>query len=222
MTNADSTSGAGAEPPAGASGRAGSESFAPFTADELARLSSFTDHGSRGLYLMACISDRIKGPLKPVIVGGFAVEWYTGGGYSTVDLDVAYLRPDRIGSMLESLGFTKVNRHWVSTRYDLQIEVPSHAVDRVVLDHSLTIEIAGHRAVMIGVEDLIIDRLCGYTHGRSTGDLHWATSLYAAYADRLDGDYLLSRARTERVEEALLEAKRQAESSGHDAADREL
>ena len=171
---------------------------------------------------MGCICGRIEGVLKPVIVGGFALEWYTGGGYSTSDIDVVYPNPERIGELLEGIGFTKVNRHWVSIQYDMQIEVPHHALDGVVLDHAMTIEIEGRQVLMIGIEDLIVDRLRRCVHAGSTGDSHWATSLLAAYDKNLDQQHLDSRAMFERVEEALLQARRQAESISHDAADREL
>jgi hypothetical protein len=57
--------------------------------------------------------------------------------------------------------------------------------------------------LLIGIEDLILDRLNGYTFAKSTDDLHWAAELLVMYRDRLDLEYLQTTARDDRVSDGL-------------------
>lgn len=49
----------------------------------------------------------------PVIVGGQVVEFYTSGGYSTMDIDIlCEFRIAEIDSALKPLGFEKAGKYW--------------------------------------------------------------------------------------------------------------
>jgi hypothetical protein len=63
--------------------------------------------------------------------------------------------------------------------------------------------------VILGVEDLLIDRLRAWIHGTSEEDGRWARRLALLYADRLDWSYL--RAKTAPV---AAEARAMAELEG--------
>ena len=52
----------------------------------------------------------------------------------------------------------------------------------------------GLRVVVIGVEDLLIDRLRAWVHWRSDEDGRWARRLALLYSDRIDWRYVLERA----------------------------
>lgn len=106
----------------------------PFSAEDRTHIAGLADKTKRGLYVMALISEQLIG-LKPVVVGGFAMEFYSTGGYRTSDIDALYLRPQEVGALLETLGFRRVNRHWVSETFDLQIEFPGHAIEQRAVDH---------------------------------------------------------------------------------------
>jgi len=64
--------------------------------------------------------------------------------------------------------------------------------ERVALDES-RVE-APTADVVLGVEDLLIDRLRAWVHWKSDEDGRWAQRLAALYAERLDWAYLRSRA----------------------------
>ena len=69
-----------------------------------------------------------------------------------------------------------------------------------------------HRVVyIIGVEDLIIDRLDAYVHWDSTDDGNWAQELLALYQQDIDWTYLKTRAQAEGVIEALIAFRNQVE-----------
>ena len=62
----------------------------------------------------------------------------------------------------------------------------------------------GLRVVVIGVEDLLIDRLRAWVHWKSDEDGRWTRRLAHLYADRLDWSYLRERTREAPEEGARL------------------
>jgi hypothetical protein len=65
------------------------------------------------------------------------------------------------------------------------------------------VEIEGMSLYIIGVEDLIIDRLNAFVHWKSDRDGEWAKQLMALHEDEIHWEYLRERARTEGVLDAL-------------------
>ncbi len=61
------------------------------------------------------------------------------------------------------------------------------------------------RPSIIGIEDLVIDRLAACKHWHHTESCEWAARLLAV-ADAIDGVYLSRRAAEEDVADALAEA----------------
>lgn len=55
------------------------------------------------------------------------------------------------------------------------------------------VEIEGLRVVILGIEDLILDRLSAWVHGTSEEDGRWARRLALLHSDKLDWDYLRTR-----------------------------
>ena len=75
----------------------------------------------------------------PILVGGSAVAFYTGGNYSTVDIDLVYDAGDAFNEILASVGFERRGRYWEQDELDLQVdcqgaeaEAPGR-VDRIIL-----------------------------------------------------------------------------------------
>jgi len=56
---------------------------------------------------------------------------------------------------------------------------------------------------IIGLEDLIIDRLNGYVHWKWEDDRRWVKRLLSLHAQEINKEYLFSRAREQKTEEAL-------------------
>ncbi|HAI21701.1 MAG TPA: hypothetical protein DCM14_07405 [Clostridiales bacterium UBA8153] len=127
----------------------------------------------------------------PVIVGGHAVSIYTRGDYATRDIDL--VAPDSIAGILADLGFSRgrEDRHWYHDELNLALEVPScHLAGdsgRVV---KLNLD-GGGAVFLIGVEDLILDRLRACVYWKSTVDCEWAGRLFAVHHQDIDLDYLL-------------------------------
>lgn len=154
-----------------------------------------------------------KNNIRPFIVGGHAVELYTAGHYTTVDVDLVLVGREKAGELLEMVGFKKEDgRHWYHEGLRLPIEIP----DQVLAgseDKAIEIETEpGFKAFVIGVEDLIMDRLRAFIYWKSAGDRDWALSLLIAQWGLIDFSYLKDEATKEtritglpQLEESLME-----------------
>jgi hypothetical protein len=67
------------------------------------------------------------------------------------------------------------------------------------------------RVVVIGIEDLLLDRVRAAVHWRSDEDRRWARRLALLYADRIDWSYLRGKAAVDAGESA--EVERMAEEA---------
>ena len=170
--------------------------------ERLARAADIDDTLDRRLWVLAIITEHLapKG-VRPILVGGAAVEFYTAGGYATLDIDV--IADVRIlGPAMLELGFEKAGRHWIRNDIDIALEAPSEELD---MDPSRIVEMEmwGSKIYIIGVEDLIIDRLNAYVHWKSDEDGRWAAHLIVENRDAIDWNYLQDRAEQERCVDGL-------------------
>jgi hypothetical protein len=172
----------------------------------LKKAKTIHDPLKRNLYLLGLLSDAL-GPEKPVVVGGFTLEFYSTGGYATGDIDLVYPEPGVLGAVLEEWGFKKEGRHWISEEFDLFIEVPGTALAGEERIRVTIVEVEGLKILLLGVEDLIVDRLNAFVHWKSTDDGYWAKELLFIYAESLDNDYLARRCADENTVSALEELR---------------
>lgn len=131
--------------------------------------------------------------IVPILVGGGALEFYTAGGYATADMDLALPSAKEVGAAFEKLGFKREGRYWYHAEHDLLFEAPAPP-DLPGEDAPRTeTEIEGLRVVVIGIEDLLIDRLRAWVHWRSEEDERWARRLALLHGERIDWSYVLER-----------------------------
>ena len=184
-----------------------SSSGAPPAADagELAWfLSVFTNPLERRLAFVARLTTACedRGWLPPVIVGGHAVEFYSAGGYATVDIDVVSAS-EPLDEILGSWGFERRGRHWVREDLALVVEAPSSRLAPEQRDRLTEVRVAGSSAYVLGLEDVIADRLAACVRWSSENDCRWAEVLAFAHEDELDVDYLRRQATEMDVAERL-------------------
>ena len=147
-----------------------------------------------------------------MVVGGNALEFYTLGAYATADVDLVSARRTEIGNLLERWGFDRVGRHWHHPELDVAMEIPDDVL--AGSEEKVTqVDIEDLTVYIIGVEDLITDRLNAYVHWRSTDDGNWARELIALYQQEIDWVYLEARTQAEGTLEALITLKNQIEES---------
>ncbi|MDH7513747.1 MAG: hypothetical protein QHH14_12445 [Clostridiales bacterium] len=136
-----------------------------------------------------------RGKSAPIVIGGLALSYYTREVYFTADIDLAYSDREAIDEVLKEIGFRKKGRYWVNENLEIAVEVPVGAlageespVEVVELEPGLECRI-------IGLEDLIIDRLNACKHWKSQVDCEMAELLILKYRGDLDWSYLERRAR---------------------------
>jgi hypothetical protein len=156
----------------------------------------------------------------PVLVGGAAVELYTGGQITSGDFDFVSSRQAEFFAQLEKLGFERPDRAgWLTRslwhprlRFGVQV-VSGSLMDgnadsaRIrLVDVSAGPEEHGLTLRVIPVEDLIADRMAQALAGKPfRKDMqNQAVRLYEL-AEGIDSDYLERRIRTETGGEASLE-----------------
>lgn len=136
---------------------------------------------------------------KPVIVGGHAVEIYTMGSYTTVDVDMILSNRAAAHEVLVSLGFTKQRgvRHWYNEELALPIEIPD---DTLAGSYDKILEVAideGFVVYVIGIEDLILDRARGAIYWKDSVYREWSLLLMSSQINEIDFAYLFEQAQKE-------------------------
>ena len=170
----------------------------------------------RQLLLVALISYllRLKGKEIPVVIGGLALSYYTREVYFTSDIDLAYSDRESLDEVLKEIDFKKKGKYWVNEGFMAAIEVPVNVpgdeeapTETVELGPDLHCKI-------IGIEDLILDRIKAYKNLNSEVDGEMSQLLIMRYFDEVDWEYIeLKAAHPEiNVGENLRELKGKAEA----------
>lgn len=177
--------------------------------ERLESLAAETDMARRRLVALALVADRLaEDRIEPILVGGAALELYTAGGYATGDVDLALPTGPVVDRAFADLGFRKQGRFWVREDLDLLFEAPAPAGLPGETAPRTEIDVEGMRVVVIGIEDLLLDRLRAAVHWRSDEDRRWARRLALLYADRIDWRYVGERAAGHGEERAEVERLR--------------
>ncbi|MHB9002684.1 MAG: hypothetical protein ACYC6C_01285, partial [Coriobacteriia bacterium] len=130
-------------------------------------------------------------------------EFYTAGDYPTADIDLAGAS-EPIGQVLTKWGFAREGRHYFDSALNLLLEVPGGRLAPEQLAHVVAVRLSGLTAYVLGVEDLIVDRLCACAHWKDDESCAWARVLLSGDYD-MDREYLHERAAGEDVLEKLTE-----------------
>ncbi len=161
-----------------------------------------------------------SGHSPPVLVGGAAVELYTGGQITSGDFDFVSSRQPEFFAELEKLGFERPDRAgWLTRslwhpRLRFGVQVVSGSLmdgnadsERIrLIDVSTGPEERGLTLRVIPVEDLIADRMAQALAGKPfRKDMQNQSVRLYELAESIDSDYLERRIRTETGGEASLE-----------------
>jgi hypothetical protein len=182
------------------------------------RIQDIKDPVEKLLHFMAVLNKELKKKdvsVKPIVVGGSAVLVYSLGGHLTQDIDVIISDRHRqlVKDVLSQFGFenTAGQRHWYHEELDLALEMPGDILAGS-MDKAITVEVGDSEVYLIGIEDILIDRLCAAKHWKYDRDEAQAISLLSIYMNKIDWDYLVKRAKEEMVQDKLEEAKKKAET----------
>jgi hypothetical protein len=142
----------------------------------------------------------------PVLVGGAAVELYTGGAYRTGDLDFVGRIPSEVSRMLAEAGFRKRGRHWIHEEAQIFIELPAAEFDRTVRIDAIRIN--DWTVVLLSPEDVLVDRLAAWKFWRVPVEGINAYLLYRARGQAMDARRLEEAAGVEGVADELESLRR--------------
>jgi hypothetical protein len=146
----------------------------------------------------------------PVLIGGSAVELYTGGAHTTADIDFSGKVPAKVGRILQRVGFRREGRSWV------------HDGARVYLDFTeqkgvepsiVELKVGESSVKALAPEDLIVERLVDYQKWRSEVDAVNAFLVFRSQRGNLDRELLQSTAGGKKVEGLLQTLRDHAEES---------
>jgi hypothetical protein len=142
-----------------------------------------------------------EGTEVPVLVGGAAIEIFTGGAYTTGDLDFVGSVPRPIGAILESNGFERAGRHWIHREGQVFVEFPGSSLGPD--ERHVRYSAFGHEVVLVSIEDLLVDRLGAWEYWKSGIDGANAFVLLRRCRDEIDFQRLKARARQAGFEAAM-------------------
>ncbi|MGA7860634.1 MAG: hypothetical protein WCB19_02100 [Thermoplasmata archaeon] len=171
---------------------------------------------SERIQFLGALLERATGD-EAVIVGGSAVEVYTSGRTSTMDIDVVMPRP-RAVKAVESWGFVPSGRVWRRKDWDIDIDLlgPKFTGNRQKI---LVVETPYGPMRLAGVEDLLVKRLAELKHWPTSPT--WRESLVtqieilaSEYGDKMDEEYLAFIARRDDVLDILADFRRHARDRG--------
>ena len=159
-----------------------------------ARLDALRDEPDpqrRRLVALGLLARRLEADrIEPILVGGAALEFYTAGGYATKDVDLALPSGPEVDTAFADLGFEKEGRFWYRSDLDLLFEAPAPAGLPGEDAPRTVIGVDGLRIVIVGIEDLLMDRLRAWVHWRSDEDGRWTRRLALLHRERIDWHYL--------------------------------
>ena len=160
------------------------------------------------LRMLARVSEAMagRGLPRPVLVGGGAVEFYTGSAVMTGDIDLTTPAQPELEQELQKLGFIrpsgvgKSTRGWVHPDLGFGFEVVGDdpmdgnvPIAQLVMIQAVPGE---PEMVVLSVEDMIADRMGQYASGTAREMLGQARELYGLPI-RFDRTYLDRRIREE-------------------------
>lgn len=159
----------------------------------------------KSLLVLAVLTESLKPQgIKPILVGGRALEFYTLGGYATKDIDIVLNGRQQAKVILTQMGFKNRlgERHWYHEELDLALEIPDDILAGSQ-EKVITLEIDDMELYIIGIEDLVLDRLAAAKYWKSEADLIWAAKLLALHQDSVDWGYLESIGKGAQLDDVL-------------------
>ncbi len=137
----------------------------------------------------------------PVLVGGAAVELFTGGAYTTGDLDFVGQVPADVERALGAAGFRKEGRHWIRDEGKIFLEFPGGALQED--ESSALLNVDGIEVITLRAENILVDRLAAWQFWKSETDAINAWLLWRAQSGNLDRRRLERLATRRKIDTAL-------------------
>jgi hypothetical protein len=137
------------------------------------------------------------------LVGGQAVETYTAGQFTTGDIDITTTDQEATEKLLTQLGFRREGMIWLNERLAIAVHIIGSYPTRT--EKVRTVEVGPYKVRVVGVEELVLDRLKAAKFWKSGRDAEQALVLLSGFRNRIDFNYLRKRAKEDGVDDILAE-----------------
>ncbi len=155
----------------------------------------------RKMLLLGYVSSQLEKKKQSMfLVGGQAVETYTAGQFPTGDIDVTTSDSTTTQKVLKSLGFEEIGMIWLNKK----LGIAFHIVGYFAPEKPGTIRVGPYEVRIVGVEELILDRLSAAKFWNIPADYEKAKVLYDNFKKQIRLDYLREAAKKKKVEDLLL------------------
>jgi len=172
------------------------------TRDFVSQLNKEPNELRRKMLLVGFITKKLdQKQVYVYLVGGQAVETYTGGQFTTGDIDITTTDRNETEVILAQLGFKREGMIWLNRKLGLAVQIVGSYPSRS--EKITTIDVGPFKVRVVGPEDLIIDRLVAAKFWKSERDGEQALALINVFRKRLDLPYLRNRGREEKVEDMI-------------------
>jgi len=162
---------------------------------------SIEDVTERLLEVAAIVGEELADTgVRPVVVGGLAVAYWTDAAVVSHDIDVLAPTNEALVERLAALGFERQGRHWVAPAGRAVLEAPGSfpAPGADVIEAELP---SGRSVLVLSLEDVLLDRLDQFRGGGHV-DVYVQT-IYLLALPELDRQRLGERAAAEGLGEAI-------------------
>lgn len=180
------------------------------TSPEYKQLKEEKDLLQRKLLFLGFFSEKLKEKgVNAVIVGGEAIDIWTGGTFASADIDLLVQSKKIAENLLNKFGFEKkANTLWLNKDLAIVIHVmeSSYSGDSSKLKK---MRIGKYEILIASPEYLIKDRLCSYKFWKDNpqSDMEKTVALLRIFSDSMDNSYLNKLAKENDVEDVLAEAR---------------
>lgn len=183
------------------------------TSPEYKQLKEEKDQLKRKLLFLGLFSEKLKEKgVNAIIVGGEAIDIYTGGTFASADIDLLVQSRTITERLLNKFGFEKKeNTLWLNKELAIVIHVieSSYSGDSSRLTK---IKVGKYQIQIASPEYLIKDRLCSFKFWKDNpqSDMEKAIALLRIFSDSIDNTYLDGLAKENDIEDVLGKARKYA------------
>lgn len=141
---------------------------------------------------------------SPVMAGDYAIELYTNGENQAGSIDV--IAPAGIiEETLPKLDFNKAGGVWTNEEMNIKVRLLGEDLQEHQLQRVNQVDVNGYPVYLLGLEDVIIDKLRSYIKGGEQNAIISVRDLIELHLNEIDWDYLREQASEEGVIEPLQE-----------------
>ncbi len=145
------------------------------------------------------LTDRLDRKSQSIyLVGGQAVETYTAGQFTTGDIDITSTDRETTEGILGRMGFKRGGMVWINEALGMAVHIVDMIPNRT--EKTRLIRVGPFTVRVVGIEDLIVDRLAAAKLWKSDRDAEQAEALFNAFVRQIDMKYLRKRAGEEKVD----------------------